>query len=256
MKMILIGAFLGFGLIVPGVSCTTSALIYNVYNDYIELLRGFYNFNVLKKHYKLLIGLLIGIFLTIIFINKIYHKIPNIVNSVFMGLMITGFIKLIKDNKNINFSISKFIIGLIIVFLIKLILNNLSISKDINIIYLIITGFITSYSFIIPGLSGGMILISFGLYFYFIDLINVLIKTLPKIDFLNIFIIFIFGISIVIGIIINSKIIKIRKINSLILGLIAASIILMFVEHITYFNNYIDLIYYIIILMLFILFSK
>ena len=55
------------------------------------------------------------------------------------------------------------------VLFIKILLNSINISSN-SIFYLLVVGYITSLSFLIPGLSGGMIMMSFGVYFYFVDL--------------------------------------------------------------------------------------
>lgn len=256
MKMILLGIFLGFGLIVPGVSCTTTAIIYNVYEDYLDLLKNFYKVNTLKKHYKLLLGLIIGIFITIICLNKVYNKYPILINSLFFCLMVEGFIKIIKE-KEIKISktndLGKLLFGFLLILFIKILLNSINISSN-SIFYLLVVGYITSLSFLIPGLSGGMIMMSFGVYFYFVDLFSSIIMHFQYLNINDLLIVFLFGLSIILGIIINSRFIKLNINNFFVIGIILGSIFIMFLEHLNILNTPFYLCKYFFVIVIYLLF--
>lgn len=256
MKMILLGAFLGFGLIIPGVSCTTTAIIYNVYDDYIDLLKNFYKYKILKKHYKLLIGLLLGVVFTIICLNKVYNKVPILINSLFLCLMIEGFNKIIKEKK-IKIKASKDFLkltcGFVLIFLIKLFLSSINVSSN-SVYYLLIVGYLTSFSFLVPGLSGGMIMMSFGVYFYFVDLFYMILVDFPYFNINDLLIVFLFGIFIILGIMINSKFINLNIKSFFVIGIIIGSIFLMFLEHLNMLNTLIDFYKYLFWIVIYLIF--
>ncbi len=239
-KKLLVGMFLGFGLIVPGISVTATTMLLNVYDDYIELVRNFYNLKIIKKNIFMILGLIIGIIITIVFVNNLYKKVPFLLNGIFLGILVSCIINELKILKSsVAFSLCKTFSGVLIVLVLNIFLKLFNINT-ISYFSIIISGAFSSLAFIIPGISGGLILLSFNLYYYFIDiLINLLNFNFKDLNYLLIYMV-----SLIFFVFINSRIFKIKTRSYFTFGLLVSSIYLMFLEHVMIINYYKDLIIY------------
>ena len=123
-KKFLIGIFLGFSLIVPGVSVSATTFVFDVYSDYIEVIKEFYKIKVIKKNFNLVLGLLVGMILTVLLISNLYEKHAFLLNGNFLGLIAVCFFKEIKNAKiNLKFDLKKLLLGFLLVLTINLILR-------------------------------------------------------------------------------------------------------------------------------------
>ena len=237
-KLIIKGFLIGASAITPGLSSGTVAILLGIYNDLIEnlntviYLRKEHFFKSLFYVLYISIGVVISFLFIADFIDQVYDKYPSQLNIFFVGLII-GTIYMVskKIRKNELKKYSFFSLTLIFIFFYSLVLgiNFLSLEKFylanandfiVKAIIIITSGFLGSFSAIIPGLSGSMILVFIGTY-------NTIIEALVLTDWL-ILIMFVFGGFI--GFLICIKIIKyaiknyIQHLNIAILGLMFGSV--------------------------------
>ena len=237
-KLIIKGFLIGASAITPGLSSGTVAILLGIYNDLIEnlntviYLRKEHFFKSLFYVLYISIGVVISFLFIADFIDQVYDKYPAQLNIFFVGLII-GTIYMVskKIRKNELRKYSFFSLTLIFIFFYSLVLgiNFLSLEKFylanandfiVKAIIIITSGFLGSFSAIIPGLSGSMILVFIGTY-------NTIIEALVLTDWI-ILIMFIFGGFI--GFLICIKIIKytiknyIQHLNIAILGLMFGSV--------------------------------
>ena len=85
MKKILKGIIVGISCLLPGVCSGLVAITLNVYNDLLEIGSGYYKIKVLIKNVLLLMGMLIGIILTILILTSLNENYPFLVNASFIG---------------------------------------------------------------------------------------------------------------------------------------------------------------------------
>lgn len=242
--LVLKGFFMGIANVIPGVSGGTIALIVGIYEDFINAISHF--FKNLKKNILFLLPVFVGMGLSILIFSKIidysYNKYPVAVTLFFMGLVLGGVplilnnIKSIKEsNKRRHYITALITFSLVILFALAPVIFNLEYEVNfdsMNIfdyIMLFIVGIITSATMVIPGISGSLVLMLLGYYYPVIKIIK------NVTDFSNLgsnaVILGIFGLGILFGIIIISKLIEYlfnnyKKITYYgVLGFIVASIV-------------------------------
>lgn len=219
--LMLKGFFMGIANVIPGVSGGTIALIVGIYEDFIGAINHF--FSNFKKNLKFLLPIVIGMGLAILTLSKVidhcYNEFPIAVTLFFMGLVIGGVPLIIKNikntkekNKKINLPIAIFTFSLVILFAIAPVLFNLEYEVSfvnmgiLEYILLFIVGVVASATMVIPGISGSLVLMLLGYYYP-------IIKTIKNLtDFSNIFsngiVLFVFGMGILIGIVLISKLLE------------------------------------------------
>lgn len=242
MKQLLLvfkGFMVGIANLIPGVSGGTMAIIVGIYEKLINTISHL--FQKLKEEFFFLLFLGIGFILSLVLGSKgIKYCLNNFrVATVlaFLGLVIGGIpmlYKAIKNKKNISNIISciiTFTIVLIVTFLNPTTNHSLSNITFTNAIILIILGFISAGTMIIPGISGSLVLMILGYYDFLLGIISN-ITNFDKLGY-NISILGFFSLGCVIGIfsfaiLINFLIKKFEdQSNSAILGFILASLISM-----------------------------
>ncbi len=204
------GFICGIGIIIPGFSFSTIAILINIYDDLLFSINNI--FKKPKESLKKLIPFFLGaicssivLFYPVNFALKTY---PLLLIMFFTGLLIGGFIPLLKkvENKDLFITFICFIAFLLVESLINnFTVADLFINNFYNSISLIIVSLLCAFAALAPSLSITFILLSFGLYPQFIDLlsqclifnfnnlfnsnllINLLILTLSFIGFLLIF---------------------------------------------------------------------
>jgi len=164
---------------VPGVSGGTIALLLGIYEELITTIsninlslfkelkkNGFYSFWK-KLNGNFLLSLSIGIGISLITFIKLtvdlFNKYPILIWSFFLGLILATIyviFKLIKSWNYIN------IIFVLIAIFISFYLGEMDKmdSTNIKLIYILISGIIAASAMIIPGISGGLVLLILGLY--------------------------------------------------------------------------------------------
>ena len=262
--LILKGMIIGLANIIPGVSGGTLMITLGIYEQVINTISHF--FKNLKENLKFVIPLGIGLVLALLLFSKIISlslsKYPFATTLFFLGLIIGGIPLIIKNmNKNkdskkvSNYIIAFISFAFIIIFaMLKsnnvVNLNNLSFIK---IILLFLVGITSAATMVIPGVSGSFVLMLLGYYKPIIDTI----KNITNFNMLshNIIVLGIFGIGILIGIVLVSKLIEMllkkyeTKTYFAVFGFVVASLIAIIKPVFSYKINILEIIIGIILLL-------
>lgn len=215
------GIFIGIANIIPGVSGGTLAVSMGVYSKIIDAINNMAK--DLKNSIKTLlpygIGIIIGIAALSFIISFLFenYEMPTI--SCFIGLVLGGvplILHKVKDEKVKYTHMISFILMLALIIVPTLIAIETPVIQQvelnfINILIFVGLGIISAAAMVIPGVSGSMILMMLGYYNLILTTISETIKALVQFDFSNLIsgiaILLPFGIGIVLGIIVISKII-------------------------------------------------
>ncbi len=243
--LVIKGFIMGIANIIPGVSGGTLALTLGIYEDFIQAISHF--FSKIKENIKFLLPIGIGIVLSLVTMSSVidssFKNFPIPTTLFFMGLVIGGMpllLRKVKNTKEIKQPLSYII--LLITFLIVIVLafseeifgsglsnanfNNLNL---LGYLILLFVGIIAAATMIIPGVSGSLVLMLLGYYFPVVKVIKD--TTHFKNIIPNIFILMVFGIGVLIGIVVIAKIIEylLKKFEAKtyfgVIGFILASII-------------------------------
>ncbi len=237
------GFFIGIANVIPGVSGGTIALILGIYEKLISSIGNIYK--NLKENILFLLPIIIGMGLSIVTTSKVvsysYSNFPLPTLMFFVGLVCGGIPMLIKNvkGKKENKQLSSYII-LILTFLSVIFMASykfiFSINSEVSFasmnigsyLILFVIGIIASATMVIPGISGSLVLMILGYYYPIIETINSLFKG----DFLhNAIILGVFGVGVVIGIVLISKLLELlfknykTKTYFGVLGFVFASVI-------------------------------
>ena len=185
MKFVLAGFCVGFAELLPGISGSTVAIFFGIYEKIIKALSAIrlknisFNLRKLNQIFNLdlmipfIISMIISVLVFSKFILFLHNEFTSIFNIILGILMIAGGY-IIARKELITFHIYRnyfFLIGLIVSYA----LSNLVIdSIDTNLVNLIFAGFIAFSFFLIPGISGSAILLIFGFYSIIIESIAIL----------------------------------------------------------------------------------
>ena len=255
--LIIKGMIIGLANVIPGVSGGTLMITLGIYEEVIETISHF--FSNFKKNLKFIIPLGIGLVLSLLLFSKIIglslDKYPLATTLFFLGLIIGGMPLIIhnmnknKDsNKISNYIIAFLSFAFIILFAmlksnVETNLNNLSF---IEMILLFLVGMVASATMVIPGISGSFVLMLLG---YYKPIINT-IRSLTNFNLLghNIIVLGIFGIGVIIGIVLVSKLIELllkkyeTKTYYAVFGFVTASCIAIIKPIFTYNINILEVI--------------
>ena len=242
--LVIKGFIMGIANIIPGVSGGTLALILGIYEEFIGAISHL--FSNLKKNICFLIPIAIGMVLAILSLSHVidysykHFQIPTCL--FFVGLVLGGIPMLLNKvkGKKETKKISSYIIFLLTFALVivmacsdlifgeglKVSFNNMNL---ISYILLFLVGIVAAATMVIPGVSGSLVLMLLGYYYPVIAVI----KEFTKFKNLgeNIIILGIFGIGILVGIVLISKLIEFLfkkyevKTYFGVLGFIVASVI-------------------------------
>lgn len=203
MKRFINAIIIGISYVVPGVCSSTTASSLGEYHNILEVTGNFYRLRVLKKHFVLILGIIIGGLLSVVGLSLIVDNYICILLSIFLGLNI-GLFKYENFNfRNVLFSI----LGIIFVLLLTI---NFNISFNQNVLAYVVSGFVVALGFVLPGLSGSLLMLSMGVYQDILYRVSFLMKGQLYID-LNIIL---FVLFLGLGIVIWSKILfKLLKNN-------------------------------------------
>lgn len=257
-KTFIIGIFIGIANVIPGVSGGTLIVVFNVYDKFVDAIT--LNIKKLVKNRKFIIPFLLGMASGILIFSKaicfLYEKIPVQTNLFFSGLILGSIPLLVKytfKNKQpvqsekksgilkLVFQIVCIILGFVLIIAFSgtspqmqaatkesQILPALTVPLAIRLFF---GGFIAAIAMIIPGISGSLTMLIFGIYKTVIIAISALSD---KATFLPACAILIpAGIGIVSGLLFGAKLIRmlLDKIPhytyAVILGLIAGSVLIL-----------------------------
>jgi putative membrane protein len=179
----LAGLLIGMGMILPGVSGGVLAVILNVYEKTIYSINNFSSNK--KENIKFLLPLFIGMLAGCVISAKILKYAFEMYYTescyIFMGLILGCIPFLIKDvkkkdKKGVNYIVLliTFILSLTATILTK---NNLDFSAQVDngimsIFRLFLTGFLFISGKVVPGISSSFMLITIGMYPYFLNLLS------------------------------------------------------------------------------------
>lgn len=234
-----LGFFIGLGVIIPGISGSTIAILFKLYQPLLDAIS-----QLLKKPRKslhflfpIIVGSLIGLgigFVALKYVLKFYF-FQTI--SLFAGLMLGSFptlLKEIKKTQKTKYHLLLLSIGL----LIPLLFSFASIQKNLEpksldqpFFYLIMIGLLIAGTQLIPGLSATALLMMLG---YFQPLMNALSFSYLRNNHQVLFIFGILLIGFLIGIILISKFLHFlflkteKKAYYLFIGLSFSSIVTMY----------------------------
>lgn len=254
LKRLLAGIGIGVGSAIPGVSGGTIAVILHVYESFIWSISHL--FKEFKKAIVILLpivlGIVIGLVPTIILMDKALEGFIFGVVCIFAGFIVGSLPKITAEVKGKPLKPS-YIIILVVAFLITIGLGVGSVvaKSDVSVhfanpeiwfyIVLIPVGLIASIALVVPGISGGMMLILVGFYK---PLINSTVDTAKAClagDWSNfgtqMAILGCFGIGVVIGFFLVSKMMNflLNKYHDAtfygILGFVLGSIIALFINY-------------------------
>lgn len=221
-KEYLVNFFNGFMMAladsVPGVSGGTIAFLLGFYDNFINALDSLLHkekrMDGIKYLFKLGIGWIIGMGLSVLILTSVFESHIYKVSSLFIGFILISIPIIIKEEKDIlkkNYlNILFLILGIVIVFLITyfnstkladMSLTKLTLSHSI---YIFIVGMIAISAMILPGISGSTLLLIFGLYLPIITGI----KDLMHFNFSSFWGLFIFGLGVITGILSIIKLLK------------------------------------------------
>ena len=238
------GFIMGIANIIPGVSGGTLALILGIYEDFIGAISHF--FSNFKKNICFLAPIARGLWLAIASLSRVidysykHYLIPT--SLFFVGLVIGGIPMLyskVKGKKEVKQASSYLIFLLtfaLVIFMacsslifgegLKVSLSNMGF---VNYLLLFLVGVLAAATMVIPGVSGSLVLMLLGYYYPVIAVIKEFtsLKNMGS----NILILGVFGIGILLGIVLISKLIEFlfnkyeAKTYFGVLGFIIASII-------------------------------
>ncbi len=241
------GFFMAIANSIPGVSGGTVAYILGFYDQLLISINNIFSKNKLEQKKaiiflaQLLIGVAIGMILSIIILSSLFATYIYFMSSLLIGLTISS-IPLIyieeknifkKDVKNILKNLLMFLLGFIIVIYISsngkgesstvTNLTNLNITLALK---LFIAGLLSIATMILPGISGSSLLVIFKLYIPIINAVNEVLHF--NLNFIPALILF--AIGLIVGAVTTVKIVRIALLKyrastiSFIFGLIIAAI--------------------------------
>ncbi len=215
------GFIMGIANIIPGVSGGTLALTLGIYERFIGAISHF--FSNLKENIKFLLPIAIGLCLAILSMSRVidysYEQFPIPTTLFFVGLVIGGIpmlyhkVKGKKEGKHISsWIILLMTFSLVIVMAFADQLFGTTAKVNLNGLdlwgYLILfcVGVIAAATMVIPGVSGSLVLMLLGYYYPILKIV----KALTKFENLgeNIVIAGVFGVGVLVGIVLISKIIE------------------------------------------------
>lgn len=236
------GVAIGIANVIPGFSGGTMAIIFNVYERIINAFSDIskHPIKVIKDVWAIAIGLVVGIVAAIIGVVKLLEiaTIPTVM--LFIGLIIGSIpfiylsVKEYKKPKYYDF-LGMFIAIAILVILPFIQGNTIeSVKFDFWLVLIVfIMGIIAAATMIIPGVSGSLVLMIFGYYFFVMGTIKDLMYSVLSFDFSNLLnpliITLAFVLGCIFGLVVISKIIKKlfemcpRTVYFVILGFLIAS---------------------------------
>ncbi len=164
------GLFVGVGMIIPGVSGGTAAMICGIFEDIL------YATSNIIKHIKyslqILIPITLGVMSSVLvfskFMNTLCSIMPHTMHGIFCILTLLSTCFFIKNNIKFKYSFSKIfalILGVLFALTVHILLNTfVYTNKNFSIPQYFIFGLPLSVALILPGISFSYMLLVFGIY--------------------------------------------------------------------------------------------
>ena len=174
-KNFIAGFFMGIAEITPGISGATIAGIFNVYRDFIKVLTAFnegifFDFQSFLRKLNfmflgpLLIGMALAIYSSTFFITYLIDNNLTLFKIFLSIVMLFAVIKNCFFDQELSESISylkSFCVGALIAVAIAISVFNFNFNFALLII---LAGFLAFSAFILPGISGSLVLVLLGVY--------------------------------------------------------------------------------------------
>lgn len=184
-KSVLLGFFVGLAVIVPGISGSTVAIIFKLYDQFLYAVGNL--FKQFKKCFVFLlpiaIGIVVGLLLGFIAVKRLLELMPFAIIGLFAGLM-TGAFPAVKDELRGAEMNLKRMIGLFVGVLVPVLVGILSVSlrkeggsvfdevKLWQILLSVPLGYVVGVTQVVPGLSASAILMAFGWFASLVESIS------------------------------------------------------------------------------------
>lgn len=178
------GIAIGAGAILPGISSGVLCVIFGLYEKLINSVLNI--FKDFKTNFKFLLPIGLGGVTGILLFGKIlkylFNSFPMQTKFAFIGLII-GCIPILFKKANskkgfrlhyLLFLIIAFAIGSFSILLEPFLENNLMYEANNSFLFLIIAGIFMSIGIVVPGVSSSVILMTFGVYYEYLDAISTL----------------------------------------------------------------------------------
>ena len=203
--------------IIPGISGGTIAFITGIYHDLIKSIDKFSFKKLIKGRFRILwedvngpflIFLFLGIITGVFFLSGIliylfkHHPIP--ISAFIFGLIFATFLSFIRLIKNKRIGDYIYLLVSLIVSISITQLNSFSIES--NLIYLFFCSAIAASAMILPGISGAMIFLIFGIYNEILSVVQNSVRILFNFNIEDFISIYSKVISISLGIIFGLKV--------------------------------------------------
>lgn len=167
------GILLGAGAILPGISSGVLCVIFGIYEKLIDSILNF--FSDVKNNFKFLCPIILGIAIGVILFGNLLRYLfkffPIQTKFCFIGLILGSIPSLLKNANNSKGFRLHYIIYTLITFILALLLLRIeniitttNLSTNINILFLIFSGFIMSIGVVVPGVSSSVLLMILGIY--------------------------------------------------------------------------------------------
>ncbi|MBQ6841306.1 MAG: DUF368 domain-containing protein [Bacilli bacterium] len=246
------GFIIGLGIIFP-ISASVLAIVMGIYKRILNVINNF--FKCFKKEWKFIaclgLGVVVSCLVSCLALNFTLKKFPIATLLFFVGLIIGGIPMLFeKTKKDYRFSNVIFtVLGIAILIGISFASGGKGavITTDITgLLTLLGVGIVGAGSMIVPGVSGSVMLVILGFYEPLLEIISSLVKFQNLST--NILIVGVFGVGMLIGVVLFSKIMEYfldkfeRKTYFAIIGFVSASVINVVISLFGYTFNLIEFI--------------
>jgi len=235
------GLMIGVANVIPGLSGGTLAVILGVYERMIEGLSDAlkHPIKAFKALFFLILGVLVGIVVAIFIVVFFLERYPVPTTMLFVGFILGGIPKVWSMAKCEKKTIVHYLLfGLMFAIIVAMPLINageiiaLSLSFG-NLLVLVLVGILAASAMVVPGVSGSMMLVILGYYFFITNELSAFVTAFFSLDIQKIgqttATLFPFGVGVLVGIFGLAKAIKqllkthYSHVYWAILGLIVAS---------------------------------
>ncbi|MBM7623813.1 DUF368 domain-containing protein [Sporohalobacter salinus] len=193
LKLFIKGIPIGISNTLPGVSGGTMALVLDIYDDLISGIKKIR----LSIVGPIFFGAMIGVLGSSKIITSLLESYPNLIKAFLLGLIFASSKVTFKQVKKINLkTISLCLVGLLLALMYSVELDSVTKAGALSYFKIFFGGVIGSVAMILPGVSGGTVLIMLGLYE----------GVLEAITTFNLSVIAIFGLGVGSGLLIFSQI--------------------------------------------------
>lgn len=187
-KSTVLGFFIGLAVIVPGISGSTVAIIFKLYDQFLYAISNL--FKQFKKCFAFLfpigIGLVLGILLGFIAVKELLNLLPFAIICLFAGLMMGAFPTVkdeLKNAKKTPFRVTLFCVGIAIPVVLGCISafvgsgaeSGADIFASVNVwqvLGAVVVGILMATTQIVPGLSASAILMAIGWFTGLVDSVS------------------------------------------------------------------------------------